>query len=62
MAVIRATSTTDEHDVDVDEGSGAFVALTVHLPDATEFRLTALDRDAHELDHIDYRDPWSRDE
>jgi hypothetical protein len=59
---VRATSPADEHDVHVDEGSGAFVALTIHTPDATVFRLSALDRSGRELDHIDYQDPWSRDE
>jgi hypothetical protein len=62
VANVRATSPADEHDVHVDEGTGAFVALTIHTPEATVFRLSALDRNGKELDHVDYRDPWSRDD
>jgi hypothetical protein len=57
VAKVRATSPADEHDVNVDEGTGAFVALTIHTPDATVFRLGALDRNGRELDYVEYQDP-----
>jgi hypothetical protein len=62
VAKVHAMSPADEHDVHVDEGTGAFVALTIHAPDATVFRLTALDPNGNELDRLDYHDPWSRDD
>lgn len=59
VASLRVASAIEEHDVDVDERAGAFVALTLHAPNATTFCLVALDASAHEIDRIDYRDPWS---
>jgi hypothetical protein len=59
VAGLRVTSAIEEHDVHVDQRTGAFVVLTLHPPDATKFRLTALDDSAHEIDRIDYQDPWS---
>ena len=59
VARLRAVSAVDEHDVNVDEGTGAFVAVTLHPPEATSFRLVALDAGGREIDRIDYRDPWS---
>lgn len=57
-ASLRVASAVEEHDVHVDERTGAFVALTLHAQNATTFRLVALDRRAHEIDRIEYRDPW----
>jgi hypothetical protein len=59
VASLRVASAIEEHDVRVDERTGVFVALTLHAPNATTFRLVALDGRAHEIDRIDYRDPWS---
>lgn len=59
VAGLHVTSVIDEHDVHVDERTGAFVALTLHPPGLTRFRLVALDESARETDRIDYQDPWS---
>ena len=58
VATLRATSLLEEHDIEIEPESGAFVALTAHLPSTTEFTLTALGHHGEELDRIDYRDPW----
>jgi hypothetical protein len=59
VAGLRVTSSVDEHDVHVEEETGAFVALTLHPPERTTFRLAALDQEGREIDRIDYQDPWS---
>jgi hypothetical protein len=59
VANLRAASAIDEHDVRVDERTGAFVALTLHASDATTFHLVAFDDNGREIDRIDYQDPWS---
>ena len=56
---LRVISRRDEHDVCIDNRTGIFVALSLHWPDSTMFRLAAFDGNGEELDHIDYRDPWS---
>ena len=56
---LRVESAIEEHDVHVEARTGAFVVLTLHGPDATTFRLVALDASGREIDRIDYRDPWS---
>jgi hypothetical protein len=62
VANLHVASAVDEHDVYVDQRSGAFVALTLHPPEATRFRLVALDVNAREIDRIEYQDPWSVDD
>jgi hypothetical protein len=59
VARMRVSSAVDAHDVRVDERTGAFVALSLHRPEAVRFQLVALDRDGREVDRIDYEDPWS---
>jgi hypothetical protein len=59
VANLRAASAIDEHDVRVDERTGAFVALTLHAPEATTFRLVTFDDTGREIDRVDYQDPWS---
>jgi hypothetical protein len=61
VATLRATSLLEEHDVEVEPESGAFVSLTSHARSTTEFTLIALGRHGEELDRIDYRDPWARE-
>ncbi len=59
VARLRVTSAIEEHELHVDERTGSFVALTVHEPDATMFRIAAFGPSGQEIDCIEYRDPWS---
>jgi hypothetical protein len=56
VAVLRARSAVEQHDVLVDPRTGAFVALTVHDEDV-RFTLSALDSSGARIDRLVYDDP-----
>ena len=59
IAFTAGVVTTDAARVRVASAivTGAFVALTVHGPDATTFRIAVLGPDGSEIDSMEYRDP-----
>lgn len=56
---LRVISAIDDHDVTVEERTGIFVALSIHPPESTSFRLVAFGGNGDELAHVEYQDPWS---
>jgi hypothetical protein len=58
VAQLRVRSELDEHDVDVNEPTGAFVALSIQQPGAPAFTLSALDASGARLDSIEYAAPF----
>ena len=61
VARLHVRSAVEEHDIEIEERIGAFVALTVHGPEEIAFRLTAYDAAGREIGRVGYRDPWSGD-
>lgn len=59
VARLHLSSAIEDHEVAIDDGTGAFVALSLQPDDAATFHLVALGPDGAELDRIEYQDPWS---